>query len=205
MAAGAVSITFAIPQEAEAFGLGAMLGGVASTLVQGLGYSKSPVPTLLNTAFSTLGGLMGSSPPSPPSVNNAATTVSNNYINSGNTHMVGAFGNYNHVAQQPTLFYTRSASPISIADSDEQFLRSDPYGYMRKEGDFLLDHVKNYTSSVYPFSPSVPARTINLSAPPPFSGFGGGGFYPASLFMRDSSGSDFTNPIVSVLPWQIKV
>ncbi|MFT4255108.1 MAG: hypothetical protein QM608_21810 [Caulobacter sp.] len=169
---------------------------IAGAVTQGLGFAAKSVESVVGTALNIVGqskpaiDILAASPLSKdPRVAAAlaGASVVADIKNAMSTGPVQAAPVVANATPQPVAMpvnLQRTAQPMPLRSSDEDFLRGDPYGYMRSNDDYLQDYLDNQEGEVVLRNMVLPPRRITGAALRP-QGRPRGGFYPTRLSYAD--------------------
>lgn len=142
--------------EAQAGGFN--LGGIGGALLQGLGgFSSKPIESLVQTGMSLAASAL-QLPAPVAAVAEPVIKVATSLFQPGAPSYQAApvYVNRGPQEQNFSIFSRASSRSLqrgaSFSDSDEQFLRADPYGYIMSNAEFLGDYINSSPGDIVPMT-----------------------------------------------------
>ena len=155
---------FGYEDAARAGGLN--LGGIGASLLQGLGgFATQPIQSLVQTGMSLAASALNLPEPvasmAAPLIG-AATSL---FQPGAAAQAAPALRKSGVQDRNLSMFSRASNRPLqrgpSFSDSDEQFLRADPYGYISNNAEFLGDFVNSGAGDIIPWRYLAPGASRN--------------------------------------------
>ena len=143
---------------AAALNLGKVFKGVATTIVQGIHVATKPVEQLVKTGTDILESTVreaGHAADATLQMINkvqqqtaGAIDQANQFAQQGIAQVLPLFANAGFQAQQLDFVLTQAGKLLSLGSSSEDELRSDPYGFVDRNSQMLLDHVNTFPQQI---------------------------------------------------------